>query len=328
MNTIVITALYKFVKLPNFATLQAPLRSIMLESGIKGTLLLAAEGINGTIAGSQDSTLRVLEWLTLHLDINSVNYKQSFANSQPFYRTKVKLKKEIVTLGVEHLDPQSSAGTYVEPNQWNDLIEDPEVLLIDTRNDYEINVGTFKNAINPHTNSFREFPDYVKKHLDPDKHKKVAMFCTGGIRCEKSTAYLKEQGFNEVYHLQGGILNYLEKIPKDASTWEGECFVFDNRVTVNHNLEQGQYDQCHACRLPITEVDKQSSQYIQGISCPSCFEQLSDTQLKRFAERQKQMQLASDRGEHHLGSEVCAEAKQRKLNKNNHRQLQRENQRK
>ncbi|KZX83117.1 hypothetical protein A3717_34925, partial [Alcanivorax sp. HI0013] len=210
----------------------------------------------------------------------------------PFLRTKVKLKKEIVTMGVEGIDPNRTVGTYLSPQEWNAVISDPETLLIDTRNDYEVEVGTFKGAINPETRTFREFPEYVKETLDPARHKKVAMFCTGGIRCEKSTAYLKEQGFEEVYHLKGGILKYLEEMPKEESLWEGECFVFDERVTVDHDLNPGEFDQCHACRRPISEEEKASEKFQLGVSCPKCFDESSPEQKARFAERQKQIELA------------------------------------
>ena len=238
------------------------------------------------------------------LRFENMSYKESYHKVNPFHRTKVKLKKEIVTMGVQDIDPKEIVGTYVKPKDWNQLISDPEVLLVDTRNDYEVHIGTFKNAVNPNTETFREFPQYVKKNLDPQKHKKVAMFCTGGIRCEKSTAYLKQQGFDEVFHLEGGILKYLEEVPEDNSLWEGECFVFDNRVAVNHKLEKGQYDQCNACRLPITEEDKQSDKYMEGVSCPHCYEKLSSEQKQRFTERQKQIELAKIRGEQHIGGDV------------------------
>ena len=193
-------------------------------------------------------------------------------------------------------------GAYIKPKDWNDLIADPEVLLVDTRNDYEVEVGTFKGALNPNTTTFREFKDYVKDNLDPEKHKKVAMFCTGGIRCEKSTSYLLREGFEEVYHLEGGILQYFEDVPENESSWEGECFVFDQRVTVNHALEKGSYDQCYACRFPITEEEKQSPEYVKGISCPHCYGDLTEDKKERFAERQKQIDLAKQRGETHIGS--------------------------
>ncbi|ASJ96971.1 MULTISPECIES: oxygen-dependent tRNA uridine(34) hydroxylase TrhO [Shewanella] len=324
MSQVVVCALYKFVSLPGFAALQQPLLKEMESLGIKGTLLLASEGINGTVAGSQAGIEALLAWLDGQSGLDNIVYKLSFDDEMPFYRTKVKLKKEIVTMGVEGVDPRKVVGTYVKPKDWNKLISDPEVLLIDTRNDYEVSIGTFKNAVDPKTQTFREFPDYVKQNLDPSQHKKVAMFCTGGIRCEKSTAYLKEQGFDEVYHLEGGVLKYLEEVQPEESLWEGECFVFDNRVSVNHNLEKGQYDQCNACRLPITEEDKQSEHYVQGVSCPHCIDKLSEKQRKRFLERERQVQLAKARGESHIGSDVKQVIDQRRQDKTQRRQRQAE----
>ena len=297
----VVAALYKFVRLDDFEQLRQPLLDLMLREDVRGTLLLAQEGINGTISGSREGIDRVLSWLNDDSRLQGFDVKESLADRHPFLRTKVKLKKEIVTLGVPGLDPNRVVGTYLNPEQWNEMISDPETLLIDTRNQYEYEVGTFEGAINPETTSFREFPDYVRENLDPEKHKRVAMFCTGGIRCEKSTALLKEQGFDEVYHLKGGILKYLEEMPKEKTRWRGECFVFDERVTVDHDLQPGQYDQCHACRRPISEQDKQSELYQPGVSCPKCHDQLSDEQKQRFAERQKQIDLARQRGEQHLG---------------------------
>lgn len=305
MAEIVVCALYKFVSLDNYQDLKQPLLNFMLNRDIRGTLLLAKEGINGTVAGSRAGIDALLDYLRQDPRLAKLSFKESYTDTPPFMRSRVKLKREIVTMGVEGIDPKRVVGTYVKPTDWNKLISEPDVVLVDTRNDYEVQVGTFKNAVNPKTDSFREFPDYVKSHLDPSKHKKVAMFCTGGIRCEKSTAYLKEQGFEEVYHLEGGILKYLEEVPQDESLWEGECFVFDDRVTVNHKLEKGDYDQCHACRLPITEEDKQSPLYQKGVSCPHCFDQTSDEQKKRFAEREKQMQLARLRGEAHIGLDTA-----------------------
>lgn len=322
---VVVCALYKFVHLNNYQELQQPLMRVLEASQIRGTLLLAQEGINGTVAGSREGIDQLLEWLQQNERFQPLEYKESLSQNQPFKRTRVKLKKEIVTMGVENIDPQRVVGTYVEPEDWDALIADPEILLIDTRNDYEIQVGTFKSAINPKTDTFREFPDYVKQNLDPAKHKKVAMCCTGGIRCEKSTAYLKEQGFDEVYHLKGGILKYLEKVPEEQSSWQGECFVFDDRVTVNHQLEPGNYDQCHACRLPISEVDKQSEHYQQGVSCPHCFDKHTPTQKKRFLEREKQMQLACARGEAHLGGDVPSSVAQRRACKMREKQRQKAN---
>ena len=297
----VIAALYKFVRLDDFKDLRQPLLDEMLKHHIKGTLLLAKEGINGTICGSQDSINHILHWLKQDDRLAQLEHKESFVENQAFYRTKVKLKKEIVTMGISDIDPLSSVGAYVEPKDWNALISDPDVVLIDTRNDYEVKIGTFDRAVNPKTKTFREFPDYAKKHLNKNTHKKVAMFCTGGIRCEKSTAYLKEEGFDEVYHLKGGILKYLEEIPKEESLWKGECFVFDQRVAVNHTLEPGQYDQCYACRMPITEEEKQLKQYKKGVSCHHCNEKTSVKQLTRFEEREKQIELAERLGKKHIG---------------------------
>lgn len=315
-DAIVVSALYHFVRLENFEALREPLLEVMKSNDVKGTLLLANEGINGTIAGSRQGIDAVLNWIRQDERLAKVDTKESYTEKSPFYRSKVKLKKEIVTMGVEGIDPNQVVGTYVKPEDWNALISDPEVILVDTRNDYEYNIGTFKNAINPNTETFREFPEYVKQNLDPAKHKKVAMFCTGGIRCEKSTAYLKEQGFDEVYHLQGGILKYLEDVPKDQTLWEGECFVFDNRVAVNHDLEKGQYDQCYACRYPITEEDKLSPHYEKGVSCHHCYDKTTAEQRAHFAEREKQMQLAKQRGETHIGmsaSEAIELRRQEKL---------------
>lgn len=304
VENIVVCALYKFVTLENFEDIREPLRELMVQQEVRGTLLLANEGINGTVAGSREGIDALLAWLKSDERLADLDYKESYTNEMPFKRTKVKLKREIVTMGVEGIDPKQVVGTYVAPEEWNALISDPEVILVDTRNDYEVEVGTFKNAVNPSTTTFREFPEYVNSTLDPEKHKKVAMFCTGGIRCEKSTAYLKEQGFEEVYHLKGGILKYLEEVPQEESLWEGDCFVFDDRVTVNHQLEKGEYDQCHACRLPITEEDKQSEFYQVGISCHRCYDKLTEKQKERFAERQHQLELAKQRGEAHLGADA------------------------
>lgn len=304
MNQITVCAMYRFVDLPHYEALREPLLQTMLELDIKGTLLLAKEGINGTVSGKPEAIESLLKWLRQDECLADIDYKLSFDEEQPFYRTKVKLKKEIVTMGVEGIDPKKVVGTYVKPKDWNALVADPDVLLIDTRNEYEVEIGTFKGAINPHTETFREFPDYVKRNLDPKKNKKVAMFCTGGIRCEKSTAYLKEQGFEEVYHLEGGILKYLEEVEEPNSIWEGDCFVFDNRVSVNHQLEKGHYDQCHACRMPITEEDKQSEAYVAGVSCPKCIGKHTAEQIERFKERERQMQLARVRGEEHIGTDM------------------------
>lgn len=315
MSQIIVAALYKFVRLENYKDLREPLLEVMNGNVVRGTLLLAEEGINGTIAGERQAVDSVLKWLATDERLVSLNVKESSTDQLPFNRTKVKLKKEIVTMGVEGIDPRRVVGTYVKPADWNQLISDPEVTVVDTRNDYEYQVGTFAKALNPNTESFRQFPAYVKQNLNPAKHKKVAMFCTGGIRCEKSTAYLKEQGFDEVYHLEGGILKYLEEVPKEETLWQGECFVFDDRVTVNHDLERGGYDQCHACRLPITDIDKQSVNYVKGVSCPHCYNKVTDQQKARFAEREKQVQLAKHRGEEHVGSDAAKVIVSRKAQK-------------
>ena len=324
MSKVVVCALYKFVQLDNYQELREPLRQVLEDNDIRGTLLLANEGINGTVAGSREGIDIMLAWLAQQPGLDNIGYKESYDDEMPFYRTKVKLKKEIVTMGVEGVDPRKVVGTYVKPKDWNALISDPDVVLIDTRNDYEFQIGTFENAVNPKTDTFREFPEYVKENLDPEKNKKVAMFCTGGIRCEKSTAYLKEQGFEEVYHLEGGILKYLEEVPEEDTMWHGECFVFDNRVSVNHKLEKGEYDQCHACRMPITEEEKQDERFEQGVSCPHCFDKYTDEQRRRFIERERQVQLAKERGEAHIGAEVLDAVEKHRREKELERERQRQ----
>ena len=311
---ITIAALYRFVRLDNFEELRRPLLRVMLDNQIRGTLLLAAEGINGTVAGKAAAVEQLLGYLRQDDRLRDFDARFSTDDSMPFYRTRVKLKREIVTMGIEEIDP-ANGGSYVLPADWNALIDDPEVTLIDTRNGYESAIGSFTNAIQPKTKSFRDFPAYVKQNLDPQKHRKVAMFCTGGIRCEKSTAYLRQQGFDEVYHLKGGILNYLEQVPATESRWQGECFVFDNRVSVNHDLEKGSYDQCHACRLPITDADKTNLKYQSGVSCPACYDSRPASQRGRFREREKQVQLAKSRGELHIGADAAQQARQRKAQK-------------
>lgn len=302
MAQIVVCALYKFAPLDDCVALQQPLLHKCQQEGLKGTILLAAEGINGTLAGTRRGIDALLDYLKSDPRLADLEHKEAFDSGVPFYRMKVKLKKEIVSMGVDGIDPNEQVGVYVEPQDWNDLLQDPDVLVLDTRNDYEVGIGTFEGAVNPGTTTFRQFPDYVQRQHDPAKQKKVAMFCTGGIRCEKASAYMLRQGFDEVYHLKGGILKYLETVPAEHSQWRGECFVFDNRVAVDHALNKGQYDQCHGCRRPITEADKRSPHYRQGVSCPQCFDQLTAEQKSRFAERQKQMQLAARRGESHIGA--------------------------
>jgi UPF0176 protein len=302
----VVAALYKFVALPDYHEFRERLLDACLQAETRGTLLLAPEGINGTIAGTRESIDAVMGFLRRDSRMADLKAKESFDDHMPFYRMKVKLKKEIVTMGIDDIDPNKAVGTYVKPQDWNTLIADPEVLLIDTRNDYEFGIGTFRGAVDPNTTTFREFPAYVRENLDPARQRKVAMFCTGGIRCEKASAFMLKEGFEEVYHLEGGILKYLEEVPEQDSAWEGECFVFDNRVAVNHQLEKGHYDQCYGCRHPITEEDKLSKKYQKGIRCPRCFDSLSDDQKQRFAERQKQIELAAKRGETHVGAAPLA----------------------
>lgn len=289
--TQVVATFYKFVRLPDFAEKRVPLLTHCNEQDVKGTILLAAEGINGTIAGSSQAIDSILSVLRSDPRLVDLEHKESYADSPPFDRMKVRLKKEIVTLGLPEVDPSDRVGTYVSPQEWNALISDPEVTVIDTRNDYEVSIGSFKGAQNPKTASFRHFPDYVRNHLDPTKHKKVAMFCTGGIRCEKATSFMKAQGFQEVYHLKGGILKYLEEVPEQESLWQGECFVFDQRVAVDHGLEAGTHEMCRSCGHPIAEEDKTSPHYQDGISCPYCCDRLSEEKRARQEARQRQIEL-------------------------------------
>ncbi len=270
--TYLVATFYKFVRLPDYRARQSPLLSFCQLHDVCGTILLAEEGINGTIAGEAAQLQVVLDYLRQDPRLADLTYRSSEAERRPFQRMKVKLKQEIVTFGQPNIDPQAQAGTYVDPKQWNQLIADPDVLVIDTRNDYEVKIGSFQGAVNPHTEAFREFPDYVQQRLDPQQHRKVAMFCTGGIRCEKASAYLRNHGFDEVYHLQGGILSYLEQVPAEQSLWEGECFVFDERVAVKQGLEPGTYGMCFACGHPISETDQASEKYVPEKSCPHCWE--------------------------------------------------------
>jgi UPF0176 protein len=309
-QTTAVAALYRFVRLDDYESMREPLLNFCTERGVKGTLLLAHEGVNGTISGSKTAIADVLSYLRSDDRLSDLDCKFSYHEERPFLRMKVKLKREIVTMGLEDIDPNQSVGRYASPVEWNELIDDPECLVIDTRNDYEVEIGSFRGAINPGTKSFRDFPAWVDENLDPQKHKKVAMFCTGGIRCEKSTSLLVSKGFDDVWHLKGGILNYLEETPESSTRWEGECFVFDNRVAVNHQLEKGQYDQCFACRFPLDDAQKQSPLYVPGVSCPRCHDAHSEGQKKRFSERQRQMALARERGEVHLGATPVAGQRQ------------------
>lgn len=301
MSKYVVAAFYKFARLPDYKDKQPLLQSFCLELGVKGTILLAEEGVNGTIAGPRAAVDTVLAALRSDARLSALAHKESYTDTLPFYRMKVKLKKEIVTLGVAGIDPNRQVGTYVSPEKWNDLISDPEVTLVDTRNRYEVGIGTFNGAHNPNTDSFVEFPEYVEKNLDKNKHRKVAMFCTGGIRCEKASAYMLAQGFEEVYHLEGGILKYLENIPAEESEWQGECFVFDQRVAVDHDLESGSYQTCYACRHPLSATDLAALKYEEGICCPYCVDELTEEKRAPLAERQRQVELAEKRNTRHIG---------------------------
>ena len=295
MSQIVIAAFYQFVELRDYKEIQKAVLSVCEAQQIRGSILLADEGINGTIAGERAGIDAVLAYLRRDERLASMLHKESFADFIPFDRMKVRLKKEIVNLGRVDINPNDQVGTYVAPEAWNALISDPDVILIDTRNDYEVDIGTFQGAVNPNTQSFNQFPQFVNQHLDPDKQKKVAMFCTGGIRCEKATAFMLQLGFEEVYHLQGGILNYLQHISEDDSMWEGDCFVFDKRVTVNHVLAPGDVEICFHCQAVISEEDRLSEHYEVGIYCPHCFPTLNPKQRASAAEKLKQRKFAENR---------------------------------
>jgi UPF0176 protein len=294
-QSIVVAALYKFVVLKDFPALKAPILAAMKTHGVKGTVLLAEEGINGTISGSREGIDGFLKSLKTDSRLADIDQKESYCSESPFYRSKVKLKKEIVTIGVDGVDPAKVVGTYVEADDWNTLIADPDVMLIDTRNAYEVALGTFAGAADPKTTSFGEFPDYAETNLPADKTQKIAMFCTGGIRCEKASSYLKGLGFSKVYHLKGGILKYLEVVPAEKSQWQGECFVFDHRIAVGQGLKPTTLEMCHGCRMPLGPDDKQSPLYEEGVSCPKCFAGLSDRSKASARERQKQIDLAKKR---------------------------------
>ena len=305
---VVVAALYKFTPIADPASLRGPLATQCAKSNIYGTLLIAPEGLNGTVSGDYIGICQLMTWLRQQAGFEDVKPKYSFAEEHTFHRMKVRLKKEIVTMGQPDIDPTNCVGRYVAPQDWDALIKDPETIVIDTRNHYEVAIGTFEGAIDPATESFREFPEWVDGYLDSlpqdKKPKNIAMFCTGGIRCEKSTSYLVSRGYQNVFHLEGGILKYLETMPEEKSTWHGDCFVFDQRVSVRHGLAQGDYDMCHACRMPITEDDKLSKYYTPGLSCPKCHDKITPDQKMRFAERQKQIELARSRGEVHLGGDA------------------------
>jgi UPF0176 protein len=303
-----VCALYHFTRFDDPATLRDPLLAVCRDNAITGTLLLAREGINGTVAGPEAGVDHLLAHLRALPGCADLNWKLSTAQDRPFARMKVRLKKEIVTMGVPDVDPRASVGHYVDASEWNDLIQSPDVAVIDTRNNYEVGIGTFHGAVDPGTESFREFPEWWEKNKDRFHNKRIAMFCTGGIRCEKSTNYLISQGVDEVYHLKGGILKYLEEVPQKDSTWQGDCFVFDGRVSVGHGLREGRHLLCHACRRPILPEDKNRPAYEHGVSCHLCIDETSDEDKARFRERQKQIRLAEARGERHLHADVVDES--------------------
>lgn len=300
-----VAALYQFVDLPDYEALRQPLFDLANAHGIKGTLLLAHEGINGTVAGTEAGIDALMDEMVngplFGGRLNNLELKFSQAEKDPFLRLKVRLKREIVALGRPDVNPNKMVGRYVEPEDWNALIADPETLVIDTRNIYETRIGTFKGALDPETVNFRDFPSYVAEKLDPKKHKKLAMFCTGGIRCEKATAFMLEEGFEEVYHLKGGILKYLETVPKEESLWEGECFVFDERVAIGHGLQETDYGMCRACRMPLTPEEQAHPDHMDGVQCVHCKDNLPEETRARAEERQRQIALAKARGEAHLG---------------------------
>lgn len=302
-HPIKVAALYRFAAFDDPAQLQPQVLDMCVKHAVKGTILIAHEGINGTIAGSPDGIDAMVEFLKTLPGCAELDVKYSHAAQMPFYRLKVRLKREIVTLGVDGIDPRREVGTYVQPEDWNALIADPDTVLIDTRNDYEVAIGTFEGAIDPRTKAFRDFPAWFREHREElaEGKTKFAMFCTGGIRCEKSTAFLKAEGIDQVYHLEGGILRYLETVPEETSKWHGECFVFDDRVSVKHGLELGSKELCRACRHPISTEDKASPLFAEGISCPACHDERSEEDRARYAERQKQIALAEKRGKQHIG---------------------------
>ncbi|PRD42713.1 hypothetical protein C5748_14925 [Phyllobacterium phragmitis] len=297
-----VAALYRFARLSHYEALREPLAKFCCRQGIKGTLLLAAEGINGTVAGSTEAIEQLIARIESEPELEGLELKYSYADEMPFHRMKVKLKKEIVTMGVPEVDPLKSVGTYVAPKDWNGLISSSDTVVIDTRNDYEVAIGTFRGALDPQTKTFREFPTWFEENREQLEGKKIAMFCTGGIRCEKATAFVKGLGFDEVYHLKGGILKYLEDVPSGESRWNGECFVFDERVSVGHGLQEGEIELCRACRHPITPQERLSQFYQEGVSCSHCYHQRSDEDRARYAERQRQVLLAEQHGrKRHIG---------------------------
>ncbi len=300
-----VATLYKFSKILDPFKIHNDIRLKMKNLSIYGTLLVGEEGINGTISTISDENLnKAIAFIKQLKGFEDTDIKYSSSDKNPFVRLKVKLKKEIVTIGDESIDPTKIVGEYVEPKDWNNLIDLEDTIIIDTRNKYEYSIGTFKDSLNPKTTKFREFPKWINKQKftsEEKKNKNIAMFCTGGIRCEKASSLMKKEGFKNVYHLKGGILKYLESIPENQSRWKGECFVFDDRVSVKHDLSEGTYDMCHGCRMPITNIDKESKKYIRGVACPNCFDKTSEKQKSRYKSRQKQVDLAKKRNQKHIG---------------------------
>jgi UPF0176 protein len=298
-----IAALYRFARFDDPGAVREHLEAVAQAAGIRGTLLIAGEGVNGTIAGTPDAIDTVLAAIRALPGCADLKPKFAEAETMPFHRLKVRLKAEIVTMGVPDIDPLDDVGTYVAPADWNALVDDPDTVVIDTRNAYEVAVGSFAGAVDPRTDSFRDFPAWVEAHRDELAGKRVAMFCTGGIRCEKATAYLKREGVGDVFHLDGGILRYLEEVPAEESRWQGECFVFDERVAVGHGLTPGTHGLCRACRMPVSETDRASLLYEEGVACPRCHADRTDEQRAGYAERHRQVELAAARGEAHVGAD-------------------------
>jgi len=300
-----VAALYKFTKILNPFKIHNNIRSKLKNHNVNGTILVGEEGINGTISSNSKNNLdKAIDFISKLEGFKNLEVKYSFSEKNPFIRLKVKLKKEIVTIGDTSVDPTKIVGEYVSPAEWNELIDNKDTIVIDTRNNYEYSIGTFKNSLNPKTSKFREFPNWIKEQKftkEDKKHKNIAMFCTGGIRCEKASSLMKAQGFDNVFHLKGGILKYFEDIPEADTRWQGECFVFDDRVSVKHDLSEGSYDMCHGCRMPITEDDKLSAKYIRGVACPDCFDTTTEEQKSRYMSRQKQVDLAKKRNQKHIG---------------------------
>jgi UPF0176 protein len=317
MTQFLTAALYRFVELPDAAALKAPLQAVCDGNQVRGTLLLAREGINGTVAGPEAGIRSVLAYLRADPRLAALEHKESWSEKPPFLRMKVRLKKEIVTLGVAGVSPTQMAGHYVKPQDWNALISDPEVVLVDTRNDYEVAIGSFQGAIDPRVRTFADLPQWLAGQegeggvlrAQGGRKPKVAMFCTGGIRCEKSTALMRLWGYDEVYHLEGGILKYLETVPQAQSMWRGDCFVFDERVSVGHGLRPGAYELCRSCRHPVGDAERASPHFVEGVSCPHCFSEKTAAQKKGFAERQRQVELAQRRGQAHVGAKMLPRSK-------------------